>query len=94
MKHNILNLTAAVVGAAVSMYGIVTYTVTASNKMDATQPAGHVASSKVKAAMRYHGLCFEVFSDRDNVLWFMRDGVECRLYTSAFMDATYGRDYI
>ena len=94
MKHSFLfNLTvAATLTAAV----VLTHSIFMLSNFDQTQTqqaAGYIASEKGKAAFRYHGIGFAE-SDADNTLWFRRDGHKCRLYTQAFMDATYGKDYI
>lgn len=91
MKPSLLtNLTVTSTVAAVLVYGIFTFTVGSFKPMQ--QVAGYVASKKVKEAMEYHGIG-SAESDSDGTLWFWRDGHKCKLYTQAFMDATYGKDY-
>lgn len=53
---------------------------------ETTQSAGYVAEPKVKAAMEYHGDKFTTFSDENGVLWFRRNGQDCRLFTGAFRE--------
>ena len=52
--------------------------------MALTQPAGWVASAKVKAAMQYHGIRFAECSPDGN-LFFIRDGDACNLFTKGFL---------
>lgn len=87
----IANLTVAATVAAVLVCGIFTFTIGSFKPM--RQVAGYVASKKVIAAMEYHGIR-SAESNINGILWFWRDGHECRLYTQAFMDTTYGKDYL
>ena len=84
-------LTKLTVAAAVVAVAVLTHSIFVLSSYDPTQTkqvAGYVASKKVKAAMRYHGIGFAE-SDSAGVLWFRRDGQKCRLYTQAFMDSFY-----
>jgi len=54
------------------------------------QPAGYVASDRVKAALEYHGIRFAE-SDPDGTLWFERDGQRCKVFTVACLKAVEKR---
>ena len=54
------------------------------------QPAGWVASAKVKAAMQYHGIRFAECSPDGN-LFFIRGGDTCNLFTKGFLKSWEGR---
>ncbi len=76
-----LTVAAAVIAVAVLAHSI--FTLISFDPTQTKQAAGYVASKKVKAAMRYHGIGFAE-GDADGNLWFWRDGQKCRLFTQAF----------
>jgi len=84
-----LTVAAIVVSVAVLAHSI--FMLSSFDPAQVQQAAGYVASKKVKAAFRYHGIGFAE-SDSAGILWFQRDGQKCRLYTQAFMDSFYGKD--
>ncbi len=87
-------LTKLTVAAIVVSVAVLTHSIFMLISFDPTQTkqaTGYVASKKVKAAMRYHGIGFAE-SDSAGNLWFRRDEQKCRLYTRAFMDSFYGKD--
>ena len=45
----------------------------------------HIADSRVKSAMKYHGIRFCIHEGTKSGAYFYRDGQKCQLFTKAFV---------
>ena len=50
----------------------------------APEPIDYTVSSKVKAAMKYHGILFSTRDEMTHNSYFTRNGKKCTLFTRAF----------
>ena len=88
LRRLILILFILLVGTA---FGYCWHMMATARAYEYVQPAGYVASDRVKAAMRYHGIRFAE-SDKGGNLTFIRDGRRCKVFTVACLEAIDGKE--